>query len=112
MSAIKRPPNSALKKAKENTTVKIRSNGVEETVKQGIPNEQSRRSDVVGNHSPERIGMNIGSTINMGEYQSLRVDVWYSSDVSTGETVEEAYNRVKEVIDTVLSETVAEYTEE
>ena len=92
----------------KNTTVSIKSGGVEDTVKQGVPNDHSRKHDLP-EHSTDRIGMSIGVTKNMGDFESLRVDTWITVSKEKSETYEETYDRVRELLGKVLSETVEEY---
>lgn len=42
-----------------------------------------------------RISVNLAKTINLGNYQSLRVDVGMSSDVESEETPDGAFRRVE-----------------
>lgn len=57
------------------------------------------------------IGMSVGTTINMENYESLRVDVWATVSLD-GKSVDEAYNGLFEVLDNKLKETVSYYTED
>ena len=57
------------------------------------------------------IGLSVGSTLNMDNYESLRVDCWISDTVKEGETVEQAYNRLREVLSAQFVETVNDYRE-
>ena len=99
----------SLDEAKKNTTVAVKSCDGNNTVKQGIPNDHSRKHDADGH--VDRVGINIGVTKSMDNYESLRVDVWYTSNVNEGETIDQAYDRIKEVTEKVLTDTVAEYIE-
>ena len=56
--------------------------------------------------------MSKGITKNMQNYESLRLDVWYSDVVRKGETPQDALQRVEAVIDTVLENTVAYYLDD
>ena len=40
------------------------------------------------------VGINVGVTLNMGDYESLRVDVWCTDEVRPDETHEDAMERV------------------
>lgn len=105
--------NKALKKslavqAQDNATVTRGTRSQQETLKRGLPND----------HSPKRlngapvVGVSIGSTLNMENYESLRVDVWLSDVVAEGETFEQAYQRVTKIVDETLQEIVGQYTSE
>lgn len=45
------------------------------------------------NGSPDRVTVDVGLTINLGDYNSLRVGSHYGTDVKPGESLEEAYDR-------------------
>ena len=45
----------------------------------------------------------------MGDYESLRVDVWLTDTVAPKETVEQAYARVVQIVDSTLQEIVNQY---
>jgi hypothetical protein len=102
---LKRPAMPK-REVRDNTSVTLKANGNKEILKAGIPNDlHSKRK----HEDTDRVGLNLGVTVNMGEFESLRIDAWYSSNVNDGETVEEAFIRIKSVVETVLDETAAEY---
>lgn len=103
--------NKSLKKslteqAKENATVTKGTSKNQQTLKEGVPNDHSRKHLDGG---VPVVGMSIGTTLNMGDYESLRVDVWLTDTVSCEETVPQAYARVAKVIDETLQEVVSQY---
>ena len=95
--------------ARENTTIS-RGNKRDgySTVKAGKPLDhevkqftaKKRNDTYVGQTS----GMSKGCTLNMENYESMRVDCWLSDVVREGETVQEAFARVESIIDEVLEE--------
>lgn len=90
-------------KAKDNTTISKKTSGGVEVIKNGVPNNHSAK------HVPyegAKIGMSKGVTKNMDNYESLRVDVWLSDEVQSGETISEAYDRIGSVLDKTLEEAV------
>lgn len=102
--------NKSLKKslteqAKDNTTVTKGTKKNQKTLKDGVPNEHSRK------HLEEAptVGVNIGTTLNMGDFESLRVDVWLTDKVAPTETTEQAYARVVQIVDKTLQEVVNQY---
>lgn len=111
MAKLKKQPKTdntkekkLLMKAKENTTVVSKVSGEETVLKEGTPLD----------HHPKQmtnkvVGVNIGITKNMGDYESLRVDVWLTDEVQEKETVEKAYARIVRTVDTVLQNTVQSY---
>ncbi len=66
-----------------------------------IPQKQS------GN--PGVIGVSLGITKNMGDFNSLRVDAWITDTIQEGETKEEAFNRNLEFLDKMIDDTVKSY---
>lgn len=94
------------KKAEENTTVKRGS----EVVKEGIPNDHTRKH-LTSSSTESIVGANVGMTLNMQDYNSLRVDCWLTDSVKENETQEEAYSRILGVIDKTLRDTIAFYRE-
>ena len=55
------------------------------------------------------VGASVGVTLNMKDYNSLRVDCWLTDEVKENETVEQAYERVLGIIDKQLNNTVDAY---
>lgn len=107
MATIK---NKSLKKsleakAEENTQVTKGTSKEQKVLKSGVPNDHSRK------HLEDypTVGCSIGTTLNMGDYESLRVDVWLTDKVGENETVQQAYERVVSVIDEKLQEIVNQY---
>lgn len=103
--------NKSLKKslseqAQENATVTKGTSKNQTTLKEGKPNDHSRKH--LDSDTPV-VGVNIGTTLNMGDYESLRVDVWLTDKVSNNETVEQAYARVVKTVDKTLQEIVNQY---
>lgn len=104
--------NKSLKKslseqASDNATVTKGTSKNQTVLKEGIPNDHSRKK-----HSctgAPIVGVSIGSTLNMGDYESLRADVWLSDEVHEGETVQQAYQRVTAIVDETLQEIVSQY---
>ena len=94
--------------AKENTTVTKGTSKSQETLKAGTPNDHTRK-----HQSTEKVvGISVGVTKNMDNYESLRVDCWLTDTVQEGETEKQAFERVLGVVDEVLQDTVQSYTEE
>lgn len=58
-------------------------------------------------HSNE-VGLSIGATINMGNYESMRIDTWGVEPLKKGETRLDASNRLKDeliqIVDGIRSE--------
>lgn len=93
--------------AEENTTVTKGKFSDRTTLKQGTPNDHSRKN--VSNSGAPVVGVSIGSTLNMGDYESLRADCWLTDEVHENETIEQAYERVTHIVSETLSQIVDSY---
>lgn len=104
--------DSLKKKADENTTVTVGTSKSKKTAKQGNPSDHHRKQSNTGadvNAQQTVVGVNVGITKNMDNYESLRVDCWLTDTVKDGETVEQAYDRILGVVDSQLQNTVNSY---
>ena len=92
-------------KVKENVSIerKVGSNEPFEK-KQGKPLDMTQKTQP---NSRAIVGMSKGITKNMGDYESLRVDVWLSDEVQEKETPEEAVKRIESFIDKALETAIA-----
>lgn len=103
----------ALKKRVQDNTSVVKSNSdkSETVIKNGNHVDNTKKIDLKKEScSCTTIGISIGGTFNMDNYESLRVDTWISDTVKEGETVEEAYNRLRGIVSAQLTTTVSEYT--
>lgn len=103
--------NKSLKKslsaqAEENATVTKGTSKDQRVLKEGKPSEHSRKH--LDGDVPV-VGVSIGTTLNMGDYESLRVDVWLTDKVNEKETTEQAYARVVQTVDSTLQDIVNQY---
>ena len=94
------------KKAEENTSVIKRANREDTIVKESTPLDHS-----VKHLNGKQVGLSVGVTKNMDNYESLRIDVWLTDTVNEDETEKEAYERVFGVVDDVLQNAVEYYTQ-
>ena len=99
---------SLLKNAEENARVTKGTSKNQEVLKEGVPNDHSRKH--LDGQTPV-VGASIGSTLNMENYESLRVDVWLTDRVNEDETVQQAYERIVKVLDDTLQNIVSQYKE-
>jgi len=60
---------------------------------------------------PPRVTLTIGFTKNVGNYESLRVDVGLSADCNPGETPDQTFERVSQWCEDTLVEEVNRLTE-
>ena len=98
------------KNVEENTTVSTNTSGVVENVKEGKPLDHSVKHNKLKN--TKTVGVSIGATVNMGDYQSLRVDCWLTDEVQENETHEEALTRVGKIAKEHLDYTIENILEE
>lgn len=103
-----------MKVRKHVEAVKERANVVKNMGKdtEEILHQGNVEDSVVKQKSTNNVGISLGVTKNMGDFNSLRIDVWYSDYIQPGESVEEALGRVHEVVDTALEELVQLYDEQ
>ena len=102
--SIKKRPQVILKKSGRD----INGNSIDVTVKDGVPVEHSEK-----HFSRPCMGMNKGVTVNMGDFQSLRVDVWISlplSDNPTRKEISQTHSQLAEYIDRILDEEIDKET--
>lgn len=55
-----------------------------------------------------RIGVTLGYTVNLGNFQSLRVDLTVTDNKREGENTNDAFERVYKFVEDKLTEKVAE----
>lgn len=55
------------------------------------------RGDVVIHRQKDRVSVGYTRTINLGNYESVKVDVGYGTDVAKTETVDAAFDRADRV---------------
>ena len=68
-------------------------------------------TEIVSNDST-KINVALGYTLNLGNFQSLRVDIGVVDNRRDGETVNDAFERVYSFVENKLSEKVAEASAE
>lgn len=61
---------------------------------------------------PIVVSFNAGATLNMGNYQSVRINVGLSVPVYDAEKVDVAYEKVIKKVEKILEKKVEEYTKE
>lgn len=108
----KRPIKAIKEKAEENTrVVKTKAKEEPKVIKEGIPLDHTPQHNI-NKTSPRTVGVNLGVTKNMQNYESLRVDCWITDTINPDETPEEAFNRVYEIASKVIAEKVEELMED
>lgn len=97
MARIIRKKDTTLQKQVEaNTTVTKTVSKQAEPVKEGQPLEHSSMHNI-NKHNSRTVGVNVGSTINMGDFQSLRIDCWLTDTLLENETHTEGLQRLTEI---------------
>ena len=59
-----------------------------------------------------KVNVTLGYTLNLGNFQSLRIDLGIIDSRRDGETVEDAFNRVYSFVETKLTEKINESKED
>jgi 2',3'-cyclic-nucleotide 2'-phosphodiesterase (5'-nucleotidase family) len=55
-----------------------------------------------------RVGVTLGYTLNLGNFQSLRIDLTINDNKREGENIDAAFERVYQFVEDKLTEKVAE----
>lgn len=101
------------KSIEENTSVSKKKSGEVTVLKKGVPLDHEEKHEAhkcaCNTKSKEIVGVSVGITKNMDNYESLRVDCWISDEVQEGETKEEALRRLTKIAENHLEATVLNY---
>lgn len=62
------------------------------------PLDPTVKKNLDKNHNPKTVGMALGITKNMDNYESLRIDVWCTDVVRENETEEQALERIGNLV--------------
>ena len=71
---------------------------------------QSRRMGM--NNEETKVNVGLGYTLNLGNFQSLRIDLSITDNKREGETTNDAFERVYSFVETKLAEKVREASAE
>ena len=109
--------NILQRRAEENASVTRKTTGKFggiETLKQGTPLDHAIKQGNETKRTAERqiVGISKGLTLNMENFESLRVDCWLTDVVKDFETVDQAFQRVGAIIDEQLDIQTQEYRAE
>lgn len=94
------------KKLAENTTATLGTKQEQQVVVEGTPLDHHPKHAV--EKSKRTVGVSVGSTINMGDFQSLRVDCWITDELLDNETQTEGLQRLTDVASDHLRSMVEE----
>lgn len=94
------------KEAYENTTVTRNGVKTRETLKEGNPLDPRYK------FSPNVVGLSVGVTLNLGDFQSLRVDCWVSQEVHEGEDRQVIVNDLTKELQDNINYVCDKFTEE
>jgi predicted proteasome-type protease len=93
---------------KANTTVKRG----ETVLQQGTPLDHSTKHAVPEISSKPRAGLSVGVTLNMGDFQSLRVDCWYSAEIEDEDYLNLFYERLSDALQQNIKDIGEKFQEE
>ena len=88
--------------------VKKSGKDIETIVVKGTVADASLKQNLTGVNT---VGMNIGTTINMGNYESMRVDAWGVEEIAEGETREDAAIRLENDLVRIISRVQSDISE-
>jgi hypothetical protein len=63
-------------------------------------------------HEQTKVSVTLGYTLNLGNFQSLRIDLGIEDSRKDGETIKEAFDRVYDFVEQKLTEKVNESKDE
>lgn len=92
------------KKSKVYENTKVEKN--KEVLKEGNPQPPRYKLNT------NLVGLSAGVTLNLGDYQSLRVDCWISQEVKEGEDRQEIVNNLTKEIQDNINYVCDKFTEE
>ena len=105
MANLRRRPQVNVKKNGKDRD----GNPIEVTLKNGVNVEQTEK-----HFNSPCMGMSKGVTVNMGDYQSLLVDVWLSlplSDNPDRKEISQTHEKLAHYIDRILDEEIDKETQ-
>ena len=112
VSKVLKKAQSLKDQAEKNLNAEVKNGATKETTslkKGNVVDPAQKHKELEPQSNRARVGFNLGTTLNMENYESLRADVWISDEVQDGETVEEAVQRLKSICEEQLDNFVAEY---
>jgi ribose 5-phosphate isomerase RpiB len=112
MKKLNKSDNGLKRRLKKNTTLVHREGREEHTEREGEQIDSSSKHNIQKQTGVKTVGMSFGLTKNMGDFESLRVDAWLTDEVKEGETQEQALQRISDLLQTHLVETVSDFTDE
>ena len=80
-----------------NTTVTKGTSQSQEVICEGTPLDHHIKHSPTIDKTKRVVGVSVGSTINMGDYQSLRVDCWITDELLECETQSEGLQRLTDI---------------
>ena len=57
----------------------------------------------------DKVGVSFGVTLNMGDYQSLKIEAWAEGTKREGETSKQAFRRLFSIVEEEANKKAAEY---
>ena len=63
-------------------------------------------------NEPSKVNVTLGYTLNLGNFQSLRLDLGVIDSARNGETVDQAFERVYKFVEDKLTDKINEAKEE
>lgn len=98
------------RRAKKNVSVTHKnSDGKIETIKNGSVADVSEKTRGAKTSGEKIVGLSVGLTKNMDNFESLRVDVWLTEVYDSEEERDSKFEELRETLGEVLEETVREY---
>lgn len=94
MTTIKKTIKS---KTATNCNASIGTRKQAKVVKEESPLDHANKKNAP-KQGPKMVGVSLGLTKNMANYESLRIDVWCTDVVREGESFDQAFERVSDLV--------------
>lgn len=98
----------AMKKVGKKVTKKVGGGKPAPPVTKSAPTVESGDLGPAQTGTGDEVNVQVGKTINLGNYETLRVDVGARVRVNSGETFNDAFNRAREMVLQRTQEMIAE----
>ena len=76
---------------------------------EGVPSEIVHKNNSRVKDKSRVFGVSLGMTKNMGNFESLKVEVWANEELKEDETLDEGINRVTEELENSLNNYLSQY---
>lgn len=106
--ALKAVRKRSTQELKEQAQASVNIQNKKGIVKKGLVSSPEVKHPTGDKIIAKVVGLSKGVTLNMENYESMRVDAWLSDSVADDETEMQAFNRISNILTEVLEKTIEE----